>query len=82
MRCQLELSGHRELLELAHARSECTYVAVEPSQMDAYVDEQVFRYNTRRDSDSKRFTKVLSQLASKRLTYAELTGKEEGATAA
>ena len=58
-----------------------TYVAVEPFHMDAYVDEQVFRYNTRKDSDSKRFTKVLSQLAGKRLTYAELTGKEESATA-
>lgn len=59
-----------------------TYVAVEPFHMDAYVDEQVFRYNTRKDSDSKRFTKVLSQLAGKRLTYAELTGKEEGAAVA
>jgi hypothetical protein len=54
-----------------------TYVAVEPFHMDAYVDEQVFRYNTRKDSDSKRFT-----LAGRRLTYAELTGKEGGATAA
>jgi hypothetical protein len=34
-----------------------TYVAVEPFHMDAYVDEQVFRYNTRKESDSKRFTK-------------------------
>jgi transposase-like protein len=52
-----------------------TYVAVEPFHMDAYVDEQVFRYNTRKDSDSKRFEKVLSQIAGKRLTYAEVTGK-------
>jgi transposase-like protein len=56
-----------------------TYVAVEPFHMDAYVDEQVFRYNERRKNDSQRFIKVLSQLAGKRLTYAELTGKEEGA---
>src|ERR1700734_2068605 len=51
-----------------------TYVAVEPFHMDSYVDEQVFRYNTRKQSDSKRFEKVLSQVAGKRLTYAELTG--------
>jgi transposase-like protein len=56
-----------------------TYVAVEPFHMDSYVDEQVFRYNTRKQSDSKRFEKVLSQVAGKRLTYAGLTGKEEGA---
>jgi transposase-like protein len=56
-----------------------TYVAVEPFHMDSYVDEQVFRYNTRKKSDSQRFEKVLSQVAGKRLTYAELTGKEEQA---
>lgn len=56
-----------------------TYVAVEPFHMDSYVDEQVFRYNTRKQSDARRFTKVLSQVAGKRLTYAELTGKEEQA---
>jgi transposase-like protein len=52
-----------------------TYVAVEPFHMDAYVDEQVFRYNNRKTSDSKRFEKVLSQVAGKRLTFAEVTGK-------
>jgi hypothetical protein len=57
-----------------------TYVAVEPFHMDSYVDEQVFRYNNRKQSDSRRFEKVLSQVAGKRLTYAELTGKEEQAT--
>jgi transposase-like protein len=56
-----------------------TYVAVEPFHMDSYVDEQVFRYNTRKQSDAKRFEKVLGQVAGKRLTYAELTGKEAGA---
>jgi transposase-like protein len=53
-----------------------TYVAVEPFHLDAYVDEQMFRFNTSKShSDEKRFAKVLSQVAGKRLTYAELTGK-------
>jgi transposase-like protein len=52
-----------------------TYVAVEPFHMDSYVDEQVFRYNTRKQTDARRFEKVLSQIAGKRLTYSELTGK-------
>jgi len=53
-----------------------TYIAVEPFHLDAYVGEQVFRYNNRRDmTDAGRCKKVLSQLTGKRLTYAELTGK-------
>jgi hypothetical protein len=53
-----------------------TYVAVEPFHLFRYVDEQVFRYNNRKDlNDSQRFDLALSQVAGKRLTYAELTGK-------
>jgi transposase-like protein len=53
-----------------------TYVAVEPFHLDAYVDEQVFRYNNRKKmNDGARFKKLLSQVAGKRLTYAEVTGK-------
>jgi hypothetical protein len=53
-----------------------TYVAVEPFHLDRYVDEQVFRFNNRKGkNDEQRFAKVLSQVAGKRLTYAEVTGK-------
>jgi hypothetical protein len=53
-----------------------TYVAVEPFHLDRYVDEQVFRYNNRqKKSDSDRFKLAVSQIAGKRLTYEELTGK-------
>ena len=55
-----------------------TYVAVEPFHLDRYVDEQVFRYNNRKDiSDSQRFALAMSQIGGKRLTYSELTGKDE-----
>jgi hypothetical protein len=45
-----------------------------------YIDEQAFRYNNRATkdnplTDSDRFTLALSQVAGKRLTFAELTGK-------
>jgi len=58
-----------------------TYVAVEPFHLDAYVDEQVFRYNNRKSkkTDAQRFDKLASQVVGRRLTYAELTGKP-GAT--
>ena len=54
-----------------------TYVAVEPFHLDRYVDEQVFRYNTRTKKDFARFEKAVSQAVGKRLTYAEVTGKSE-----
>ncbi len=57
-----------------------TYVAVEPFHLDRYVDEQVFRFNNRATKDNPlddtdRFMLAVSQIAGKRLTYAELTGK-------
>jgi len=59
-----------------------TYVAVEPFHLDRYIDEQVFRYNNRATKDNPlddrdRFMLAVSQIAGKRLTYAELTGKVE-----
>ena len=54
-----------------------TYVAVEPMHMDRYLDEQMFRFNNRLGyDDGTRFQKALSQVSGRRLTYAELTGKE------
>jgi hypothetical protein len=57
-----------------------TYVAVEPIHLDRYVTEHVFRFNNRATKDnplqnSERSMLALSQIAGKRLTYAELTGK-------
>jgi hypothetical protein len=57
-----------------------TYVAVEPFHLFRYVDEQAFRYNHRgtKDApmkDADRFQLALSQIAGKRLTFAEVTGK-------
>jgi transposase-like protein len=53
-----------------------TYVAVEPFHLDRYLDEQVFRFNNRKNkSDADRFSKLLTQVMHRRLTYAEVTGK-------
>ena len=54
--------------------------AVEPFHLFRYVDEQAFRYNNRGSkknvvTDSQRFELALSQIAGKRLTFAEVTGK-------
>ncbi len=57
-----------------------TYVAVEPFHLDRYVDEQAFRFNNRLNKkDADRFSKIVTQVVGKRLTYAELTGKQQDA---
>jgi len=53
-----------------------TYVAVEPFHLSRYVDEQVFRFNNRKITPADRFALAMSQVAGKRLTYSELTGKD------
>ncbi len=57
-----------------------TYVSVEPFHLDRYIDEQVFRFNNRSTKDRKmtdadRFNLAVSQIAGKRLTFKEVTGK-------
>lgn len=58
-----------------------TYVAVEPFHLFRYVDEQAFRFNNRKGTDGRkltdaeRFEIALSQIAGKRLTFSEATGK-------
>jgi len=55
-----------------------TYVAVEPFHLSRYVDEQAFRFNNRKDtSDRQRFALAMSQVAGKRLTFSDLTGKSD-----
>ena len=52
-----------------------TYVNVEPFHLMRYLDEQTFRFNTRKLTDLQRFRMGLSAVAGRRLTYRELTGK-------
>jgi transposase-like protein len=54
-----------------------TYVSVEPFHLFRYVDEQAYRFNNREGSDLERFVKVLANASGRRLTYTELTGKDE-----
>ena len=53
-----------------------TYVSVDPVHLQAYVDEECFRFNYREFRDADRFVSVLSQIAGHRLTFKELITKE------
>ena len=53
-----------------------TYVSVEPFHLFRYLDEQMFRYNNRRDmNDWDRFDLAVSGIVGKRIMYKDLTGK-------
>ena len=52
-----------------------TYVSVEPFHLFRYLDEQSFRFNTRKDNDQGRFMQALSTINGKRVTYQELIGQ-------
>jgi transposase-like protein len=49
-----------------------TYVAVAPFHLHRYVNEQVFRFNTRKGTDGGRFLAVATNTIGRRLTYKEL----------
>ena len=52
-----------------------SYVSVEPFHLFRYLDEQVYRYNNRKMTDSERFDLAVQGIVGKRLTFDELTGK-------
>jgi len=53
-----------------------TYVSVEPFHLHRYLDEQMFRFNNRKElDDAGRFDLSVRQIVGKRITFAQLTGK-------
>jgi len=53
-----------------------TYVSVEPFHLQAYADEQAFRFNKRKTTDADRFVQLCSNVAGRRLTWNDLTCKD------
>jgi transposase-like protein len=73
---QVHTNGLENFWSLVKRGLKGTYISVEPFHMFRYLDEQVFRYNKRGLAhDGERFELALSQIAGKRLTFAEVTGK-------
>jgi len=81
VRGQVHTNGLENFWSLLKRGLHGTYVAVEPFHLFRYLDEQVFRYNNRgtrqnKISDAGRFDLAMSDIMGKRLTFAELTGKD------
>jgi hypothetical protein len=81
VRGQVHTQGIENFWSLLKRTLRGTYVAVEPFHLDHYIDEQVFCYNNRAGKDNKltdtdRFAYLMTKVGGKRLTYAELAGKD------
>ena len=50
-----------------------TYIRPSAKHLEAYVDESVYRFNIRHDSEWERFDGAMRLIVGKRLTYSELT---------
>ncbi len=75
---QVHTNGLENYWSLVKRGISGTYVSVEPFHLFRYLDEQSFRYNNRKDlNDGQRFELAMNQVAGKRLTYTELTGKDD-----
>ena len=79
---QVHTNGLENFWSLLKRNLRGTYVSVEPFHLDRYLDEQMFRFNNRATkdnplTDADRFVYLASQVAGKRLTYAQLTGKTD-----
>jgi transposase-like protein len=77
---QVHTNGCENFWSLLKRGINGTYVSVEPYHLFRYVDEQAFRFNTRKNAnddrigDYDRFKMVLSGVVGKRLTYDSLIG--------
>ncbi|MFY9823837.1 MAG: IS1595 family transposase [Thermoanaerobaculia bacterium] len=79
---KIHTNGMENFWSLLKRSIKGTYVSVEPFHLFRYLDEQSFRFNTRKVSDGARFLLAAAGIIGKRVTYKELIGKEEAPCAA
>jgi transposase-like protein len=81
VRGEVHTNGMENFWSLLKRGLKGTYVSVEPFHLFRYLDEQVFRFNHRKMNDGERFDLAVRAAVGKRLTWNQLTGKSEEATA-
>jgi transposase-like protein len=69
---QVHTNGLENFWSLLKRGLKGTYVAVEPFHLFRYLDEQVFRFNQRKQTDAERFSEVIGAIVGRRLTYEQL----------
>ena len=71
---QIHTNGIENFWSLLKRAIKGTYISVEPFHRYRYVDEEAFRFNTRKATDSDRMTRAVHNVTGRRLTYKALTG--------
>jgi transposase-like protein len=71
---QIHTNGIENFWSLLKRGIKGTYVSVEPFHLFRYLDEQSFRFNTRKGKDADRFIQTVKSVTGRRLTFDELTG--------
>jgi transposase-like protein len=77
VRGEVHTNGIENFWSLLKRSLHGTYVSVEPFHLFRYLDEQAFRFNKRHTTDADRFVQLCANVAGKRLTWNQLTGKVE-----
>ncbi len=70
-------NGIENFWSLLKRSIEGTYTSCEAFHLFRYLDEQCFRFNTRKLDDVERFEKAMGKVEGKRLTYRRLIGEEK-----
>lgn len=73
---QVHTNGLENFWSLLKRAIKSTCVSVEPFHLFRYLDEQTFRFNTRKMTDAQRFVQVGRTITGKRLTFDSLTGHD------
>jgi transposase-like protein len=77
IRGEVHTNGLENFWSLVKRELNGTYVSVEPFHLFRYLDEQAFRCNNRKMTDGDRFNVVARQIVGERLTWDQLTGKQQ-----
>lgn len=73
---QVHTNGCENFWSLLKRAIKGTYVSVEPFHLFRYLDEQMYRFNNRKQTDGMRFLEACASVFGKRITYRALTGKD------
>jgi len=73
---QIHTNGCENFWSLLKRTIKGTYVSVERFHLFRYLDEQAFRFNTRKLSDAARFAITAASVFGKRLTFNQLTAAD------
>ncbi len=79
VREQVHTNGCENFWSLTKRMLNGTYVSVEPFHLFRYLDEQTYRFNSRKLTDGERFDMAVRGIVGKRLTWDRLTGKTQDA---